>query len=106
MLHKFIPVVTHSLFSLRIVFCCRRVCHRLFIYSSIIDTGMISVICLFVYSKRIYLFVSLFIEREQERESAYEWGRGREGGGESIPSRPHAVSTEPDLGLDLTTVRS
>ena len=29
-------------------------------------------------------------------------GRGRERGRERIPSRLHTVSTEPDVGLDLT----
>ena len=33
---------------------------------------------------------------------ASEQGRGRERGRERIPSGLHAVSTEPDMGLDLT----
>ena len=37
-------------------------------------------------------------ERERERE--------REGERERIPSRVHAVSTEPDVGLELTNMRS
>ena len=36
-------------------------------------------------------------ERERERERG-EWERGREG----IPSRLHAVSMEPNAGLDVT----
>ena len=32
----------------------------------------------------------------------YEWGRGRKRGKERIPSRLHAVSTEPDAGLEPT----
>ena len=33
---------------------------------------------------------------------AHEQGRGRERRGERIPSRFHAVSAEPDVGLDPT----
>ena len=32
----------------------------------------------------------------------YEWGRSRERERERIPSRLSAVSTEPDVGLELT----
>ena len=32
----------------------------------------------------------------------FEGGRGRERGRERIPSRLHAVSAEPDAGLELT----
>ena len=35
-----------------------------------------------------------------------EWERGRERRREKIPSRLYAVSAEPDMGLNLTTVRS
>ena len=50
-------------------------------------------------------FLSLFIYFERATES--EWGRGKGGGGgkrgrERIPSRLHSVSTEPDMGLELT----
>ena len=31
-----------------------------------------------------------------------EWGRGRERGRQRIPSRPQAVSTEPNVGLEPT----
>ena len=49
-----------------------------------------SVFCiLFYFFKFIYL---------RERE----WGRGRERGRERIPSRFHAVSAEPNVGLELT----
>ena len=41
----------------------------------------------------IFIFLSLCIYFERERES---WGRR-----ERIPSRLQAVSTEPDVGLDL-----
>ena len=45
-------------------------------------------------------FVFKFIYFERKRESR---GRDREKRGkERIPSRLHAVSTEPDAGLDLT----
>ena len=42
----------------------------------------------------------MYFERERERES--KWGRGREKGRERIPSRLHTVSTEPNVGLQLT----
>ena len=47
-----------------------------------------------------FFFLSLFILRERERESG--GGSEREGERERIPSRLHAVSTEPDVGLDPT----
>ena len=34
-----------------------------------------------------------------------KWRRGRERRRERIPSRLHAVSTEPNAGLDLTNLR-
>ena len=40
----------------------------------------------------------MFILREKEREG----GKGRDGWIEKIPSRLHAVSAEPDVGLDPT----
>ena len=47
-------------------------------------------------------FKCLFILRERVRERE-EWDRSRESERERerIPSRLHAVSTEPDMGLDL-----
>ena len=45
------------------------------------------------------MFIS---EREREREREHEWERGRESGRERISSRLHSVSTEPDVGLNLT----
>ena len=39
--------------------------------------------------------------RESEGESKSR-GRGREREGERIPSRPQAVSEEPNAGLELT----
>ena len=48
----------------------------------------------------------VYLVGERERVCAHEWGRGRErereGGRERLPSRPHAVSVEPSLGLELT----
>ena len=38
-----------------------------------------------------------------ERQIEHEWGRGRETGGERIPSGLHTVSTDPDAGLELTS---
>ena len=49
-------------------------------------------------------FKSLFIyferEKGRERECMHEWMRGKETGRERIPSRLHAVSTGPSMGLD------
>ena len=58
------------------------------------------------FFKKVFLIVYLFIVRE--RESGHEWGRGREREGERerIPSRLYFVSVEPDVGLELTTMRS
>ena len=39
-------------------------------------------------------------EREREKVCICEQGRGRERGRERIPSRLHAVSAEPDTGLN------
>ena len=47
----------------------------------------------------LFFFLSLFILREREREQAGEGHRER------IPSRFHAVIVEPDMALDLTTMR-
>ena len=46
----------------------------------------------------------VYFEREREREN--ELGRGRERGRERTPRGLHAVSTEPDEGLELGTLRS
>ena len=47
----------------------------------------------------LFIFKCLFILRERESTSR----GGAEGErGESIPGRLHAVSTEPDVGLELT----
>ena len=43
-----------------------------------------------------------YFERERERERASTSGVGAEREGETIPSRFHAVSTEPYVGLELT----
>ena len=49
-----------------------------------------------------YVFnVYLLILKKRQRES-----RGGEGQRERIPSRLHTVSAEPNMGLNLTTVRS
>ena len=42
----------------------------------------------------------IYFERENEHESRVVGGAEREG--ERILSRLHAVSAEPDVGLDLT----
>ena len=46
-------------------------------------------------------------EREKEREAEHEWERGRESGDteSEAGSRLWAISTEPNVGLELT-VRS
>ena len=46
-------------------------------------------------------FFNIYFERQTARVST-SWERGRERGRESIPSRLHEVSTEPDAGLELT----
>ena len=43
----------------------------------------------------------MFIYFERE----YEQGRGRERGRARIPSRLHAVSAEPNVGLELTNCK-
>lgn len=52
--------------------------------------------------------VFIYFEEGRERKCVpvHEHGRRREERRERIPNRLHAVSMEPDLGLDLTTVRS
>ena len=47
-------------------------------------------------------FVLFCFERKRERER--EQGTGRER--ERIPSRLHTVSTEPDVGLELTNLET
>ena len=42
-----------------------------------------------------------FILKEREKRREQQWGQ-RERGTQIIPSRLHAVSTEPDVGLDPT----
>ena len=52
-------------------------------------------------NKHFEMFVYLFLRvRRRDRERAYEPGRCRERR-ERIPSRLRAVSTEPDVGLEL-----
>ena len=61
-----------------------------------------SMVVLFYLS--IYLFMYLFMrEGQRERERDWEQGRGRERGTERPPpSRLRTVSSEPDVGLELT----
>ena len=47
-----------------------------------------------------FFFFFKFIFRERERE--HEQRRGREKGRKEIPRRLHAVSAEPNVGLELT----
>ena len=57
--------------------------------------------CLFIpylASALFYFFKNVYFWREREHKP---W-RGRERGRERIPSRLHAVSTEPSMGLKLT----
>ena len=42
------------------------------------------------------MFIYLFLSEKESKQ-----GKGRERGRERIPSRLHAVSTEPDAGLKL-----
>ena len=44
-----------------------------------------------------------FWDRERQRETEHEWGRGRERGKHRIgSSRLRAISPEPNVGLELT----
>ena len=54
----------------------------------------------FFFVKNGYLFI--LREREREREREHEWKRGRQRGRKSIPSKLHAVSMEPNTGLNPT----
>ena len=49
----------------------------------------------------LFYFILKFIYFEREREDMHKQGRGRDRGRESIPSRLWALSTEPDVGLEL-----
>ena len=50
--------------------------------------------------KKIFFSIYLFFERHRETE--HKLGRGRERRSHRIRSRLQAVSTEPDVGLELT----
>ena len=58
----------------------------------------------FIMSEVEYIFekLSLFIHFERQNEL----GRGREQGRERIPSRLFTVSTEPNVGLELTKCKT
>ena len=56
--------------------------------------------CLRFFFFKVYLII--LRERERERENIHKSGKGRERGGDRIPSRFHPVSTEPHEGLELT----
>ena len=61
-----------------------------------------------VAPKTCHFFLSLFILRKRERETVGGGGREREREKERerIPSKFHAVSTEPNAGLNPTTLGS
>ena len=48
----------------------------------------------------MFVYVGMYFERQRTCTQAGEGPRDREG--ERIPSRLHAVSTEPNTGLDPT----
>ena len=50
---------------------------------------------------RNFFFKFMYFERERESVCVCTQGRGRERGRERIPSRLHAVSTEPDVEPEL-----
>ena len=56
----------------------------------------------FYFIKKNFFNVHLFL---REAETGCEWVRGRERGRHRIPSRLQAVSTEPDMGLDLANCK-
>ena len=49
-------------------------------------------------SKFIFIFFNVYLFSDKQRE----WERGREKEREKILSRLHTVSTEPDVGPELT----
>ena len=55
-----------------------------------------------IFSTCFLFFYFLFVLREREPENACEWGTGRDRGRERIPSQLHAVSAEPNVGVELT----
>ena len=52
------------------------------------------------FLKKIFFDVYLFLREERERDRV-PGGRGRVRGRQRLRSRLHAVSTEPDAGLEL-----
>ena len=60
----------------------------------------------FLILTTFYSFLERDGDRVHVRASARKQGTGRGRGRERIPSRVHAVSAEPDMGFDLTTVKS
>ena len=54
------------------------------------------------FFKFIYFAREREKQREGEKERVGKGGAERKGERERIPSRIHAVSTEPDTGLNLT----
>ena len=78
------------------VWCCLR-CHLSSLgQKSCLDLRRAVLLYMLFY---FYLFIS-------ERERARAWAREGQRGRERIPSRVHAVSTGPDVGLDLTNCES
>ena len=61
--------------------------------------GILIFCSLWVFKKCSFTY---FWERQRESMCTYNWGRGRERGRERIPSWLCTVSTEPNMGLQLT----
>ena len=55
---------------------------------------------IFETNENMFRFFKISFEREREREEAL--GRGRERRRKRIPRMLHAVSAEPNVGLELT----
>ena len=58
----------------------------------------------FILLFNVYLFILREKERQRERELMHMSGAGAEREGERSPRRLLAVSTEPNVGLELMTL--
>ena len=72
-------------------------CHS-FISCVIVSCSQICPTCLPILNRFSIFFKFIYFERDREHE--HEKKRGRERGREKIPTRIHAVSPEPNLGLN------
>ena len=54
-------------------------------------------LCVFFYFFKVIIYLFIYLEKENAGKGGAERGRER------IPSRFSAASTEPDVGLELTS---